>query len=82
MPLDAHPMDEVRTAVSLIGARDLAGTGSVLDVSGSEEENLARSIRLFAVLPAIVAYGQRRRRGLQPVAPARRPRLLRPTSCG
>jgi 2-methylcitrate synthase/citrate synthase II len=69
VPLDAHPMDEVRTAVSLIGARDLAGTGSVLDVSGSIEENLARSIRLFAVLPAIVAYGQRRRRGLQPVAP-------------
>ena len=69
VPLDAHPMDEVRTAVSLIGARDLAGTASVLDVSGSNEENLARSIRLFAVLPSIVAYGQRRRRGLQPVAP-------------
>jgi citrate synthase len=69
VPLDAHPMDEVRTAVSLIGARDLAGTGSVLDVSGTVEENVARSIRLFAVLPSIVAYGQRRRRGLQPVAP-------------
>jgi citrate synthase len=69
VPLDAHPMDEVRTAVSLIGARDLAGTGSVLDVSGTVEENVARSIRLFAVLPAIVAYGQRRRRGLKPVAP-------------
>jgi 2-methylcitrate synthase/citrate synthase II len=69
VPLDAHPMDEVRTAVSLIGARDLAGTGSVLDVSGTVEENIARSIRLFAVLPAIVAFGQRRRRGLQPVAP-------------
>src|SRR5688572_7421710 len=69
VPLDAHPMDEVRTAVSLIGARDLAGHGSVLDASGNIEENLARSIRLFAVLPSIVAYGQRRRRGLQPVAP-------------
>ncbi|HET6302608.1 bifunctional 2-methylcitrate synthase/citrate synthase [Microbacterium sp.] len=69
VPIDAHPMDEVRTAVSLIGARDLAGTGSVLDASGSAEENLARSIRLFAVLPAIVAYGQRRRRGLDPVEP-------------
>ncbi|MFK4807089.1 bifunctional 2-methylcitrate synthase/citrate synthase [Microbacterium sp. ZW CA_36] len=69
VPIDAHPMDEVRTAVSLIGARDLAGTGSVLDVSGSAEENLARSVRLFAVLPAIIAYGQRRRRGQQPVAP-------------
>lgn len=69
VPIDAHPMDEVRTAVSLIGARDLAGSGSVLDASGNAEENLARSIRLFAVLPAIVAYGQRRRRGLQPIAP-------------
>ncbi|KRB36733.1 bifunctional 2-methylcitrate synthase/citrate synthase [Microbacterium sp. Root180] len=69
VPVDAHPMDEVRTAVSLIGARDLAGSGSVLDASGSAEENLARSIRLFAVLPAIVAYGQRRRRGQQPIAP-------------
>jgi len=67
VPLDAHPMDEVRTAVSLIGARDLAGTASVLDASGSFDENLARSIRLFAVLPAIVAYGQRRRRGLEPI---------------
>lgn len=69
VPVDAHPMDEVRTAVSLIGARDLAGMGSVLDATGTPEENLARSIRLFAVLPAVVAYGQRRRRGQQPVAP-------------
>ncbi|WP_173922474.1 bifunctional 2-methylcitrate synthase/citrate synthase [Agromyces sp. Marseille-P2726] len=69
VPLDAHPMDEVRTAVSHIGSSDLAGNGSVLDASGSAEENLARSIRLFAALPAIVAYGQRRRRGLQPVEP-------------
>ncbi|MFB8387535.1 bifunctional 2-methylcitrate synthase/citrate synthase [Microbacterium sp. NPDC055910] len=69
VPLDAHPMDELRTAVSLIGARDLAGTGSVLDASGNPDENLARSIRLFAALPAIVAYGQRRRRGQEPVPP-------------
>ncbi|MCH6231654.1 bifunctional 2-methylcitrate synthase/citrate synthase [Microbacterium sp. CFH 31415] len=69
VPVDAHPMDEVRTAVSLIGARDMAGIGSVLDASGSADDNLARSIRLFAVLPAIVAYGQRRRRGQQPIAP-------------
>ncbi|UKA55188.1 bifunctional 2-methylcitrate synthase/citrate synthase [Arthrobacter sp. FW305-BF8] len=69
VPLDAHPMDEVRTAVSLLGSRDLAGSGSVLDASGSRGENLARSIRLFAALPAIVAYGQRRRRGQEPVEP-------------
>ncbi|WP_338038587.1 bifunctional 2-methylcitrate synthase/citrate synthase [Microbacterium paulum] len=68
-PLDAHPMDEVRTAVSVLGARDLAGTGSVLDATGTPEENLARSIRLFAAVPAIVAYGQRRRRGEELIAP-------------
>ncbi|WP_314855555.1 bifunctional 2-methylcitrate synthase/citrate synthase [uncultured Microbacterium sp.] len=68
-PLDAHPMDEVRTAVSVLGARDLAGTGSVLDATGTPEENLERSIRLFAALPAIVSYGQRRRRGEELIAP-------------
>ncbi len=68
-PLDAHPMDEVRSAVSVLGARDLAGTGSVLDATGTPEENLARSIRLFAALPAIGAYGQRRRRGLDLIEP-------------
>ena len=60
-------MDEVRTAISIMGARELAGKGSVLDASGSAEDNLERSIRMFAALPAIVAYGQRRRRGDQPV---------------
>ena len=68
-PVDAHPMDEVRTAVSLLGAADLRGSGSVLNASGTAEENLARSVRLFAALPAIVAYGQRHRRGEQPIEP-------------
>jgi len=67
IPLEAHPMDEVRTAISVMGARELAGKGSVLDASGSADDNLERSIRMFAALPAIVAYGQRRRRGDQPV---------------
>lgn len=69
IPVEAHPMDEVRTAVSLIGASDANAGGSVLDAGGSPEENLERSIRLFAALPAIVAYGQRRRRGEQPIEP-------------
>lgn len=69
LPLDAHPMDEVRTAVSVIGARSLAGSGSVLDASGTPEENLSRSVELFAALPAIVAYGQRRRRGEDAIEP-------------
>ncbi|MGP6170272.1 bifunctional 2-methylcitrate synthase/citrate synthase [Microbacterium sp. A196] len=63
LPLDSHPMDEVRTAVSVIGAIETAGISNVLDAVGTPEENLERSLKLFAVLPAIVAYGQRRRRG-------------------
>lgn len=69
IPAAAHPMDDVRTAVSLIGASDTAGGGSVLDVSGTPEENLERSIKLFGALPAIVAYSQRRRRGEDVVEP-------------
>ena len=57
LPLTAHPMDVVRTAVSVIGASD-----SNTDDS-SPEGNLAKSITLFAKLPAIVSYDQRRRRG-------------------
>src|SRR5699024_8777401 len=69
LPLDSHPMDEVRTAVSVIGAIETAGTGNVLDAVGTPEENLARSLKLFAALPAIVSYGQRRRRGEALVEP-------------
>lgn len=69
LPLSAHPMDEVRTAVSVIGASDTDNAGSVLDAAGSPEENLARSVRLYAALPAIVAYGQRLRRGEEIVPP-------------
>src|SRR3546814_19006171 len=62
-------MDEVRTAVSVIGAQDTAGIANVMDAVGTAEDNLERSIRLFAQLPAIVAYGQRRRRGLDLIEP-------------
>ena len=57
LPLTAHPMDVVRTAVSVIGASDPQADDS------SPEGNLRKSITLFAKLPAIVAYDQRRRRG-------------------
>jgi len=70
VPVSAHPMDEVRTAVSLYGAQDLAtGSSSVLDASGDPTQNLERSVRMYAALPAIVAYGQRRRRGQEPIEP-------------
>ena len=69
LPTSAHPMDEVRTALSVIGASDPEGGDSVLSAGGTQEENLARSVRLFAALPSIVAYGQRRRRGEDLVPP-------------
>jgi len=63
LPMSAHPMDVVRTAVSVIGARDPEAADA------SPEANLDMSIRLFAQLPAIVAYDQRRRHGLDLVEP-------------
>ena len=63
LPMTAHPMDVVRTAVSVIGARDPQANDSS---AGAE---LTKSIRLFAQLPAIVAYDQRRRHGLDLVEP-------------
>jgi 2-methylcitrate synthase len=63
LPVTAHPMDVVRTAVSVIGASDPDAADS------SPESNLDKSIRLFAQLPAIVSYDQRRRRGEHLVEP-------------
>ena len=57
IPVSAHPMDVVRTAVSLIGADDTETDDA------SPEANLRRAVRLFAVLPAVVAFDQRRRHG-------------------
>jgi citrate synthase/2-methylcitrate synthase len=64
LPTTCHPMDVVRTAVSVMGARDATEEDS------SREANLAKSVRLLAQLPAVVALDQRRRRGQDPV-PAR-----------
>ena len=58
LPLTAHPMDVCRTAVSVIGAMDPTADDA------SPEANLAKSIRLFSKLPAVVAYDQRRRHHL------------------
>jgi 2-methylcitrate synthase len=63
LSLKAHPMDVVRTAVSVIGANDPTTADE------SPASNLAKSISLFAKLPAIVAYDQRRRRGQDVIAP-------------
>jgi 2-methylcitrate synthase len=63
LPLTAHPMDVVRTAVSVIGAID----PDVAD--SSPAANLTKSISLLAKLPAIIAYDQRRRWGKELVEP-------------
>ncbi|CAN5270253.1 bifunctional 2-methylcitrate synthase/citrate synthase [soil metagenome] len=63
LPLTAHPMDVVRTAVSVIGANDPSADDA------SAESNLAKSISLLAKLPAIVSYDQRRRRSQELVEP-------------
>jgi citrate synthase/2-methylcitrate synthase len=63
LPLTAHPMDVVRTAVSALGASDPEAADMRRD------ENLDKAKRLYAKLPAIVAYIQRRRRGEELVPP-------------
>ncbi len=62
-PTSAHPMDVVRTAVSVLGANDPQAEDA------SPAANLAKAQRLFAAIPAIVAYDQRRRHGLDLVEP-------------
>ncbi|REJ07017.1 bifunctional 2-methylcitrate synthase/citrate synthase [Microbacterium bovistercoris] len=67
IPLDAHPMDVVRTVVSQLGTFDetLNRPGGWTD----PDLDLGRALYLFAQLPTIVAAVQRRRRGLEPIAP-------------
>jgi citrate synthase len=63
LPVTAHPMDSLRTAVSLLGANDPAeGDNSPASVK-------AKSLRLFAALPTVVALDQRRRHGLGAIPP-------------
>ncbi|WP_395244726.1 bifunctional 2-methylcitrate synthase/citrate synthase [Agromyces sp. MMS24-K17] len=63
LPTTAHPMDVIRTAASVLGARDEE------TADDSPEAELRKAKRLFAAFPAVVAYDQRRRRGLELVEP-------------
>jgi citrate synthase/2-methylcitrate synthase len=67
LPLTAHPMDVVRTAVSVIGATDptLGQKNGLTDRTLNE----GRAVYLLAQLPAIIAYDQRRRRDQDLVEP-------------
>ena len=61
LPDNCHPMDVVRTAISYLGAED--------PDEDIESANRAKALRMFAMLPSIVAVDMRRRRGLAPIAP-------------
>ena len=63
LPDNCHPMDVVRTAISYLGAEDPEEDNCAPDA------NYAKSLRMFAALPTIVAADMRRRRGLEPIAP-------------
>lgn len=63
LPLDCHPMDVARTAVSVLGANHPLAE----DSSPAAELDKAKS--LFAQFPAVVAYDQRRRRSQALVEP-------------
>lgn len=63
LPTDCHPMDVGRTAVSVLGANHPKSE------ENSAEVELTKAKELFAAFPAVVAYDQRRRRGLDVVEP-------------
>lgn len=63
LPATSHPMDVCRTATSVMGARQPLAEDS------SREANMAKAVDLFAAMPAVVAYDQRRRHGLDLVEP-------------
>ncbi|MEE3848804.1 bifunctional 2-methylcitrate synthase/citrate synthase [Gordonia sp. LSe1-13] len=64
IPESCHPMDVVRTAISYLGSEDPDE-----DLS-TPAANYQKSLRMFAVLPTIVAADMRRRRGQDPIAPS------------
>lgn len=65
LPRDCHPLDALRTAVSLAASLDP-------DVGSNDREaNVRKSVRLVNLVPETVAAWQRLRAGLEPI-PARR----------
>ncbi len=67
IPTSAHPMDVLRTAVSVIGADDADGAFGALP--SPFETVYPKALRLTAQLPSIVAYDQRRRHGMPLLEP-------------
>jgi citrate synthase len=65
LPLDCHPLDALRTAVSFAAALD-PDAGSI-----EADANLRKAYRLMALIPAVVAAWHRIRAGRDPVLAAR-----------
>ncbi|WP_062464018.1 bifunctional 2-methylcitrate synthase/citrate synthase [Demequina soli] len=63
LPDETHPMDVVRTAVSVMGGEDPTAW------STDPDEIREKALILIAKVPAVVAYIQRHRRGLPLVPP-------------
>ncbi|MCX5277462.1 bifunctional 2-methylcitrate synthase/citrate synthase [Streptomyces virginiae] len=63
LPQTCHPMDVLRTAVSVFGSQDPT------EDDGSTDANRTKSLALLAKLPVVVAADHRRRRGLPAVQP-------------
>ena len=67
-PPRADPMETLRRAVGTLGANATAAYGPAT-YDRALAAVPAQALRLFAVLPSLVAFEQRRRRGLDAVAP-------------
>ncbi len=78
VPPTSHPMDILRTSVSLLGMTDpdATGAGGVSappggegPIVGSHDANVRKSIRLLAQIPVIIATAYRLSQGKRPMQP-------------
>ena len=63
LPASTHPMDALRSAISMLGCLDPTATDH------SHEANLSKAIHLTAIIPTIIAAHYRQVRGQPPINP-------------
>ena len=63
IPENCHPMDVGRTVISYLGTEDPD------EDNAAPTANYDKALRMFSILPTIVAADMRRRRGLDPIPP-------------